>query len=129
MSTRHALIIDDNASNMNVLVRLLDKQNVTSTTVLDPKQLKATLQNIGAVDVVFLDLEMPMIDGFQVFDQIRDDNRFDDVPVVAYTVHVSELSEAHRYGFDGFIGKPLDSDRFPDQLERIFNGEGVWETV
>ena len=129
MSNKHALIIDDNTSNMNVLVRLLEKENVSSTRVLDPKQLKNTLQSIGGVDIVFLDLEMPMIDGFQVFDQLKADPRFDGVPIVAYTVHVSELNEAHRYGFDGFLGKPLDSDRFPDQLQRIFNGEGVWETV
>jgi CheY-like chemotaxis protein len=129
MSEKHALIIDDNNSNMNVLVRLLDKEGVSSTRVLDPKQLKNTLQSIGSVHVVFLDLEMPMIDGFQVFDQLKADTRFDNVPIIAYTVHVSELSEAHKYGFDGFLGKPLDSDRFPGQLERIFNGEGVWETV
>lgn len=129
MSEKHALIIDDNASNMNVLVRLLDKQEVSSTKVIDPKQLKNALQSIGHVDVVFLDLEMPMIDGFQVFDQLKSDTRFDNTPIIAYTVHVSELNEAHKYGFDGFLGKPLDSDRFPGQLRRIFNGEGVWETV
>lgn len=129
MSEKHALIIDDNSSNMNVLVRLLDKQEVSTTKVLDPKQLKNTLQSIGHVDVVFLDLEMPMIDGFQVFDQLKSDARFDDVPIIAYSVHVSEITEVHKYGFDGFLGKPLDSDRFPDQLQRIFNGEGVWETV
>ncbi|MCI0713217.1 MAG: response regulator [Chloroflexi bacterium] len=129
MAEKHALIIDDNNSNMNVLVRLLDKENVSSTRVLDPKQLKNALQSIDSIDVVFLDLEMPMIDGFQVFDQLKADARFDNVPIIAYTVHVSELSEAHKYGFDGFLGKPLDSDRFPGQLRRIFNGEGVWETV
>jgi two-component system cell cycle response regulator DivK len=48
---------------------------------------------------------------------------------IAYTVHVSEISLAHKHGFDGFIGKPLDSERFPNQLARILSGEHVWEAT
>lgn len=129
MSERHALIIDDNDRNMDVITGLLDRQNITSTKVLDPSQLQTTLQDVVEIDVVFVDLEMPVADGFQVFDQLRGDSRFDGIPIIAYTVHVSELPTAYRYGFDGFLGKPLDSERFPEQLERIFNGQGVWESA
>ena len=51
-----------------------------------------------------------------------------EVPIVAYTVHMSELDAVYEFGFDGFICKPLDDERFPNQLGRILNGEGVWET-
>ena len=127
MSEKRALIIDDNAKNVNVLVRLLQGQGVGSTQLADPRKLDDTLQGMAAVDVIFLDLEMPMIDGFQVLDTLKADVRFQSVPVVAYTVHVSEINAAHQHGFDGFIGKPLDSDKFPDQLARILSGEAVWE--
>jgi len=30
-------------------------------------------------------------------------------------------------GFDGFIGKPLDPDRFPEQISRLLSGQPVWE--
>ena len=30
-------------------------------------------------------------------------------------------------GFDGFLGKPLNRNRFPEQVRRILEGEGVWE--
>lgn len=126
--SKKALVIDDNSKNIAVLVRLLNGENVESTQINDPRQLDAALQNIDAVDVVFLDLEMPMFDGFQVLNKLKADARFQNVPIIAYTVHVSEIRVAHDHGFDGFIGKPLDSDRFPDQLARIFKGEGVWET-
>lgn len=53
----------------------------------------------------------------------------DDVPIVAYSVHVSEIEIARRAGFDGFLGKPLDADRFSDQLRRILSGEQVWEIM
>ncbi len=129
MSHKHALIIDDNARNIQVLVRLLEGQNVDTTEISDLRRLDDVLINLGPVDVVFLDLEMPMLNGFQILDQLKNNPDFLNVPIVAYTVHVSEMHVAHQHGFDGFIGKPLDSERFPEQLSRILNGEGVWETV
>lgn len=127
MSQPHALIIDDNAKNTAVLAGLLSREGVTHTTVNNPNRLSATLQQIEPVDVVFLDLEMPGKSGFDVFEMLKQDERFANVPIVAYTVHISEMHVVHQYGFHSFIGKPLDADRFPDQLARILRGEQVWE--
>jgi two-component system cell cycle response regulator DivK len=127
MSQAHALIIDDNIKNVNVLVLLLSEQNIDTTHVTNMLQLDNTLEHIVPTDVVFLDLEMPDIDGYDVLAKLRADTRFRDTPIVAYTVHVSEIDVAHRRGFDGFLGKPLDPDKFPDQLARILNGTPVWE--
>lgn len=129
MSNKHALIIDDDRKNVSVLTQLLEKENVSSTQVLDSSQLDAAIHNIKPVDVIFIDLEMPEKDGYDVLQQLKGDARFQSAPMVAYTVHVSEVQVAHQHGFDGFIGKPLDSDKFPDQLARILSGKGVWETV
>ena len=125
----HAFIIDDNGKSVRVLEMLLAKQGVKYTGVSHPDDLPTVLANLGQVDVIFLDLEMPSKDGYEVRAELRNDPSFDGVPIVAYTVHVSEMDTAYEQGFDGFIAKPLDSDRFPDQLARILNGEGVWESV
>jgi two-component system cell cycle response regulator DivK len=37
------------------------------------------------------------------------------------------MNKAKNANFDGFIGKPLDPDRFPDQIRRILTGVSVWE--
>jgi two-component system cell cycle response regulator DivK len=37
-----------------------------------------------------------------------------------------QLQKARTAGFDGFIGKPLDPDRFPDQIRSILSGQPVW---
>jgi len=37
------------------------------------------------------------------------------------------MRKARESGFDGFLGKPLDPDRFPDQIRRILSGDKVWE--
>ena len=125
----HALIIDDNLKNLSVLARLLSEQEVTSTQITNPRLIDQTLAVAGEIDVVFVDLEMPGLNGYDVLHKLKADEKFIGVPIVAYTVHVSEINQAHRGGFDGFVGKPLDPDRFPDQLARLLRHEQVWETA
>lgn len=125
MSQQHALVIDDNAQNRKVLAQLLAKQGVSATEIPDPRKLADILPTMGAVDVVFLDLEMPGLDGYDVKNLLR--SHIGDTPIIAYTVHVSEMNVVKQQGFDGFLGKPVDNARFPDQLERILNGQPVWE--
>jgi CheY-like chemotaxis protein len=125
--TKHALIIDDNAKNGDVLARLLAAESVTNTQLTDPTTLETIIPTLRQLDVVFLDLEMPQVNGYDVLNWLKSDTRFQHVPVVAYTVHVSEINVAHEQGFDGFLGKPLRFERFPGQLQRILNGEQVWE--
>lgn len=127
--SRHAIIIDDNVKNLSVLAQLLAEQGVTSTQITNPRTMEMALNAVTQADVVFVDLEMPGMDGFGVLEKLKADPRFANAPFVAYTVHISEISVAHARGFDAFIGKPIDPDRFPDQLARIFRGEPVWETL
>ena len=49
--------------------------------------------------------------------------------VVAVTAEANteQMSRARAAGFDGFLGKPLDTDKFPDQIRRMLRGEPVWE--
>lgn len=124
--SKHALIIDDNTKNVNILSILLGEQGVTSTLVTHPKQLETALEGIAPIDVAFIDLEMPGTSGFDVRARLKADPRFAHVPMVAYTVHVSEMNVANAQGFDSFLGKPLDSEKFPEQLARILSGEPVW---
>jgi CheY-like chemotaxis protein len=126
MSDIHALIIDDNRENVDILAELLTLEGVGFTRVDNPTQLEDRIQGINALDIIFLDLEMPKIDGFQLLELFHTDPRFDGVPVVAYTVHVSEINVARQVGFHSFLGKPLDADMFPEYLSRILNGERVW---
>jgi CheY-like chemotaxis protein len=125
MSSTRALVIDDNAQGIKVLAQMLAKQGVESVEVRDPTKLAALLPTLGACDVVFLDLEMPGLDGYAVKELLR--SNLGDVPIIAYTVHISEMHVVRQLGFNGFIGKPLDHTRFPDQLARILRRESVWE--
>jgi CheY-like chemotaxis protein len=77
-------------------------------------------------DLVFLDLEMPEMDGYQVLRSLRN-TLLEGVPIIACTVHLNEAATIREQGFDGFIAKPLDPKRFSAQMRQILNGERVWE--
>ena len=129
MTQPHALIIDDNARNLNVLARLLADEGVTNTQVANAKRLDGVLDTLDQLNVIFLDIEMPGLSGYDVLQNLKADQRLTNVPVVAYTVHVSEINRAYQLGFDSFIGKPINPDKFPDQLASILRGEAVWATT
>ncbi|NLX09997.1 MAG: response regulator [Chloroflexi bacterium] len=126
MATLHALIIDDDAYSIHVMERLLDQEDISYTAVADPTRLEGILQTLDTVDIVFLDLEMPKLDGYEVLAMLKT-HLTASVPIVACTVHTAEINNTRRKGFFSFVAKPLDLDRFSDQLHRILSGIPVWE--
>ncbi len=127
MSNLHALIIDDNPNNIEVLAMLLTKEGVTYSAVQSLWHIEQTLDEVGNPNIIFLDLEFPNGDGFALLRDLKADARFNPIPIVAYSVHTDEFDRVREAGFDSFIGKPVNIQDFPNQLQRILNGEAVWE--
>lgn len=127
MNNKHALIIDDDAYNVYIMQRFLDGEDISYTAITDTSQLEAVLQELKRVDIVLLDLEMAKRDDYELIEILR--NHLDSaVPIVACTVvHTAEINRTRKLGFFSFIAKPLDMDRFSDQISRILRGEPVWE--
>ena len=123
---KRALVIDDNRANVEVLSALLEVEGVSVSSYMQPERAAAELPGLKPIDVVFCDLEMPRLNGYEMLSRLRDAYG-SQVPVIAYTVHTSEMDQARRRGFDGFLGKPLDGDRFSGLLRKILHGQAVWE--
>ena len=127
MNALHALLIDDDDNSLSVLAELLAVEGIASTSVNNPAKLMPTLSKLQQIDLIFLDLEMPNADGYQVLDMLRHELG-SEIPVIACTVHTNAINTAREVGFHSFISKPLDLDRFPDQLKAILRNERIWET-
>lgn len=80
--------------------------------------------------VIFLDIHMEPIDGFEMLRLIHQDEDYQEIPVVALTASVmnEEVRKLRESGFDGVIAKPLNYETFPRTLQRILKGEEVWNT-
>jgi CheY-like chemotaxis protein len=127
MSNPHALIIEDNPYNAEILASLLAAQGVDATIITEETGILDAVENAARIDVVFLDLEMPNQDGFEIFEALSAEAKLRSVPIVACTVHTSEINTARRLGFHSFLGKPLNAGRFREQLARILSNQPVWE--
>lgn len=124
---KNALIIEDDEASIVVLQKMLQQMDIAVTIIRDSMEAGLQLRRGPLPDVIFLDLEMPHSNGYVVLQVIREIPAMQDIPVVAYTTHTSHMNNAKQAGFNGFLGKPLDSRQFAGQIGRIFKGEAVWE--
>src|SRR5664279_2259107 len=96
-SSTQALVIDDDVDNLEVITRLLAAQGVTSTQAQHSRDIQSVLGGTNQVDIVFLDLEMPEMDGYEAFRLLRN-NLGAEVPIVACTVHLNEVNTVRDLG-------------------------------
>jgi two-component system, cell cycle response regulator DivK len=122
----HVLIVEDNSSSVEVLTGLLDQLKIRSTVIYDSRRIGEALPQLEDVRAVFVDLEIPGLDGYEVLEILRANERLGHVPIVAYTAHLSQMAQARDAGFHGFLGKPLRASLFPAQMMQILNGLPVW---
>lgn len=122
-----ALIIEDNKLNSEILETLLDQEGIDALTLETPRNIEEALDSLANLKVIFLDLELPNYNGLEIHEEIRNWSEVQGVPIVAYTVHTSEIDVVRKAGFHSFIGKPVRPEGFSDQLNRILNGIQVWE--
>jgi len=94
----HALIIEDDQTSIDVLKNLLEQLDVNTSIirVATGRDVWDSLRTVAVPDVIFLDLEMPGMNGYEVLDLLREDEELGNVPVVAYTTHISHMNNARR---------------------------------
>lgn len=118
-----ALIIENDRYSIEILSRLLAKQSVSSIAITDPTRLKE--EDASQADIIFLDLDMPEMNGYQVFEILRQKYGVQQ-PIIAYTVNLNEMATVRQMGFNGLVAKPVDASCFNDHLARMLNGEAIW---
>lgn len=131
LSELSVLIVEDNVRNYALLARVLAFMGVKQTEWRRSgwQVLEFAQDTMHKVDLILLDIHLPEEDGFQVLERIRQDGHFAETRVVAVTADISaaNLARAQTVGFDGFLAKPINIDLFPEQIQRILEGEPVWD--
>lgn len=123
------LVVEDNVSNFVLIARMLGYLGIHCEWKTSGYEVVEYADTLPRLDLILMDIRLPYEDGYGALKKIRASERFKSVPIIAVTAEASQeqMKKAKDSGFDGFLGKPLDPDRFPDQIRRILNGEPVWE--
>lgn len=123
------LVVEDNVSNFVLVARMLGFLGIHCEWKTSGYEVVEYADTLPKIDLILMDIRLPYEDGYSALKKIRLSNRLKDVPVIAVTAEASieQMNKARQSGFNGFLGKPLDPDRFPDQIQRILAGESVWE--
>jgi len=117
MSAR-ILVIEDNVANMELAEYLLKTAGYTCLAATDGAQgLQAVRRE--RPDLIVCDLQMPILDGYAVLRELRNDESLRSIPIVAVTAlsMPGDQRNVLRAGFNGYISKPIDPEQFVSQIE------------
>ena len=119
-STIKVLAVDDNAANLKLIVTLLEDIGVAVDAAAGGEEAlnKARVQ---AYDLIFMDIQMPTMDGLSATRQIRKiELKPQRVPIVALTAHAlaDEREAMLLAGMDDYLAKPIDEDQLHKTLSK-----------
>jgi len=117
------LLVEDNAFNQEVAAELLGMMGVVVTVAGDGAQALEKARG-RAFDAVLMDLQMPVMDGYEAALQLRADPAFDALPILAMTAHamVQERQRCAAIGMDDYITKPIDPRDLGSKLAKWIRG-------
>lgn len=125
------LYVEDDARSRKVMqIFLTIRLGLKHVTIFeDSHDFQARLLAVAPrPELIFLDIHVQPLTGFDMLTLIRQQAAFQTVPVIALTASVmgEEVQRLQKYGFTGCLAKPVDLDRFPVILHQILSGDEVW---
>lgn len=123
------LVVEDNVANFVLIARLLGYMGIHCEWKTSGYEVVEYADTLPRLDLILMDIRLPYEDGYGALQKIRSSGSLKDTLVVAVTAEASaeQMRKARESNFDGFIAKPLDPDRFPEQIRCILSGEAVWD--
>ena len=125
------LIVEDDAGHARLIEKNLKRSNITNsvTAVSDGRQALDFLFGTGAFAgkeipaqlLVLLDLNMPVLDGYQVLERMKADPRTKRIPVIVLTTtdDPREVARCYELGCNVYITKPVDYVKFADAIAKL----------
>jgi len=114
------LVAEDNPASSELIREVLSGRGYEIIEACDGRQALQKIEETQP-DLVLLDIQLPILDGFAVLSQLRQNPRFANLCVVAVTANVmkEDREKGLRAGFDAYIGKPIDAAALRLQVDQL----------
>jgi CheY-like chemotaxis protein len=118
---RTILLVDDDVRNVFALTSALEQRGAKVEVGRNGFEALAKLDEVPGVDLVLMDVMMPGMDGLEATRRIRQDNRFDRLPIIAITAKAmkDDQEQCLAAGANDYLAKPID-------LSRLYSLLRVW---
>ena len=120
---KHILIVEDNLVNQEVLKSLLIFSNIKISTAQNGKEAIESIKNsFTPFDLVLIDINIPIIDGYGVTEIVRKEEEFKSLPIIGIpTITIrSEVEKMSQSGMDAFISKPVTISKLYEVMKIYF---------
>jgi len=109
----HVLLVEDNEINQQVAKEILEGAGLIVALAANGQEAVNAVKKTN-YDAVLMDVQMPVMDGYTATGEIRKDERFKELPIIAMTAHAmaGDEDKSLQAGMNGHVTKPID----PDQL-------------
>ena len=113
------LAADDDEMSLEMLTAILDRQGVFCTAVANGREALDALESNPDVDLILLDLQMPVMDGFEVLSHCKNNPYLSDIPIIVLTSDYHEKIKSLKLGADDFLAKPYDLDELTLRISKL----------
>jgi len=122
LENKRIFVVEDNVQNKTIMQMLLEMHGAKVAIDRFGKETVARLRSFMPVDAILLDLMLPnQVSGFDIFQQIREIEELRTIPIIAVSAAdpSQAIPKAKAMGFSGFISKPIDFERFANQIAEM----------
>ncbi len=124
----HILVVEDNVVNRKVVLHMLASCGHTATAVENGREAVAAVES-GAFDLILMDVQMPVMNGYEATEQIRIRERAGacpHVPIVAMTAHAmkGDKEKCLESGMDDYVAKPIKKSDLMATIGRAVSTPG-----
>ena len=120
------LLVEDNALNRDMLSRRLERMGYDVLLAVDGQE-GVDMTRAHNPAIVLMDINMPVMNGWQALTAIKNDPETADVPVVALTAYAmtSDRDKAGEIGFDAYASKPVDFPALVQMIEILLHTDAT----
>jgi two-component system cell cycle response regulator DivK len=119
---KKVLVVDDNPISRELIHEVLENSDLT---VVEAENGEEALNMIvlERPDIVLLDIQLPVFDGYEVLRRVRSDPKLDKLPVIALTAYAmqQDREKAFAAGFDDYVTKPIDAAVLRVRVRKILD--------
>jgi signal transduction histidine kinase/DNA-binding response OmpR family regulator len=125
LSGKRILVVDDNLNSLNILTQFLKSAEMNVTAINMEKDVLPTLKKAlnakDPIDLCILDIKMPIMSGYEIAKQIRNDkSSIRDLPLIGLSFLLSrEEQKDNEADFDDFVNKPVRKEKLYRVLENV----------